>query len=96
MITPISILTLQQIDISQCSFLVDSYFPGHGATELEPRYFLDKSQWETLSCASFLDASQTGLLGRLVWIPDLPVIPARFRRKWGEYCLLQRTVAGHV
>ncbi|KAJ5945032.1 hypothetical protein N7516_005200 [Penicillium verrucosum] len=84
------------VDISQCSFLVDSYFPGHDATELEPHYFLDKTQWETLSCASFLDASQTGLLGRLIWIPDLPVIPARFRRKWGEYCLLQRTVAGHA
>ncbi|KAJ5385451.1 GPI mannosyltransferase [Penicillium concentricum] len=84
------------VDISQCSFLVDSYFPGHEATELEPHYLLDKAQWETLSCASFLDASQTGLLGRLIWIPDLPVIPARFRRKWGEYCLLQRTVACHV
>ncbi|KXG50707.1 GPI mannosyltransferase [Penicillium griseofulvum] len=47
------------VDISQCSFLVDSYFPGHDATELEPHYLLDKAQWETLSCASFLDASQT-------------------------------------
>ncbi|KAJ5961205.1 GPI mannosyltransferase [Penicillium vulpinum] len=84
------------VDISQCSFLVDSYFPGHDATELEPHYLLDKAQWEPLSCASFLDASQTGLLGRLIWIPDFPVIPARFRRKWGEYCLLQRTAAGHV
>lgn len=81
---------LIQVDISQCSFLVDSYFPSHAATELEPNYILDKENWETFSCASFLDASQTGLLGRLIWIPDFPIIPDRFRRKWGQYCLLQR------
>ncbi|KAJ6094070.1 hypothetical protein N7467_002915 [Penicillium canescens] len=81
------------VDISQCSFLVDSYFPGHAATELEPNYLLDKENWKTLSCASFLDASQTGLLGRLIWIPDFPVIPDRFRRKWGQYCLLQRSTS---
>ncbi|KAJ5294962.1 hypothetical protein N7508_009783 [Penicillium antarcticum] len=81
------------VDISQCSFLVDTYFPGHAATELEPNYILDKDKWETLSCSSFLDASQTGLLGRLIWIPDFPIIPDRFRRKWGQYCLLQRSAA---
>ncbi|KAL4970582.1 Alg9-like mannosyltransferase family-domain-containing protein [Aspergillus stella-maris] len=76
-------------DISQCSFLVDSYFPGREPTALEPDYIHDE-QWEKLSCASFLDASQTHLLGRLIWIPDLPFIPDRFRRKWGQYCLLRR------
>ncbi|KAJ5682588.1 GPI mannosyltransferase [Penicillium macrosclerotiorum] len=78
------------IDISQCSFLVDSYFPGRESTELEPHYIHDRAQWETLSCQSFLDASQTGLLGRLIWIPDFPFIPQQFQRKWGQYCLLQR------
>ncbi|KAL6231318.1 hypothetical protein BDW75DRAFT_233690 [Aspergillus navahoensis] len=77
-------------DISQCSFLVDSHFPGRGATRLEPNYMQDKAQWEEISCASFLDASRTGLLGRLIWIPDLPIIPDRFRRRWGQYCLLRR------
>ncbi|KAJ5767263.1 uncharacterized protein N7511_004879 [Penicillium nucicola] len=81
------------VDISQCSFLVDSYFPGHATTELEPNYILDKVNWETLSCSSFLDAAHTGLLGRLIWIPDFPFIPDRFRRKWGQYCLLQRSTA---
>ncbi|CAG8154883.1 unnamed protein product [Penicillium olsonii] len=83
------------VDISQCSFLVDSHFPGHDATELEPHYALDKANWDTLACASFLDASHTGLLGRLIWVPDIPGIPDRFRRKWGEYCLLQRTGTGN-
>ncbi|KAJ6120853.1 GPI mannosyltransferase [Penicillium sp. IBT 18751x] len=77
-------------DISHCSFLVDSYFPSRPTTELEPHYVLDKSQWEPLSCQSFLDSSETGLLGRLIWIPNLPFIPAQFQRKWGQYCLLQR------
>ncbi|KAA8651731.1 hypothetical protein EYZ11_000064 [Aspergillus tanneri] len=78
------------VDISQCSFLVDSSFPGRAATELEPDYLHDESQWKPLSCHSFLDTSQTGILGRLVWVPDIPIIPDRFRRKWGQFCLLQR------
>ncbi|EAW07445.1 dolichyl-P-Man:Man(6)GlcNAc(2)-PP-dolichol alpha-1,2-mannosyltransferase [Aspergillus clavatus NRRL 1] len=78
------------VDISQCSYLVDSYFPGHAVTELEPDFFHEESEWETVSCKEFLDASQTSLLGRLIWVPDLPLIPARFRRSWGQYCLLKR------
>ncbi|RMJ24486.1 Alpha-1,2-mannosyltransferase [Aspergillus sp. HF37] len=78
------------VDISQCSFLVDSYFPGSIGSELEPDYILDESQWEKVSCKEFLDASQTSLLGRLIWIPELPVIPEQFRRTWGQHCLLRR------
>ncbi|KAL4977285.1 Alg9-like mannosyltransferase family-domain-containing protein [Aspergillus desertorum] len=77
-------------DISHCSFLVDSHFPGREATGLEPHYMEDKAQWEEVFCALFLDSSQTGLLGRLIWVPDLPIIPDRFRRRWGQYCLLRR------
>ncbi|RAK97476.1 uncharacterized protein BO80DRAFT_458099 [Aspergillus ibericus CBS 121593] len=72
------------VDISQCSFLVDSEFPSREATDLEPAYIHDEAQWEKLACHSFLDASQTGLLGRLVWTPDLPVVPEALRRKWGQ------------
>ncbi|OOQ90353.1 alpha-1,2-mannosyltransferase [Penicillium brasilianum] len=78
------------VDISQCSYLVDSYFPSHEATEMEPHYVQDESQWESLSCERFLDASQTGLIGRLIWVPDLPFVPEQLRRKYGQYCLLQR------
>ncbi|KAJ5096858.1 GPI mannosyltransferase [Penicillium angulare] len=84
------------VDVSECSFLIDSYFPGREATELEPHYVLDDSEWKALSCASFLDTAQTGLLGRLIWVPDLPFIPAKFQRKWGQYCLLQRQATGGV
>ncbi|KAJ5578373.1 GPI mannosyltransferase [Penicillium hispanicum] len=77
-------------NLSQCAFLVDSHFPNRDATELEPHYVLDDSQWETRSCENFLDSAQTGLLGRLIWVPNLPFIPGRFQRKWGRYCLLQR------
>ncbi|KAI9370811.1 Alg9-like mannosyltransferase family-domain-containing protein [Aspergillus egyptiacus] len=77
-------------EISQCTFLVDSYFPGRDTTELEPNYIQDETRWEVLTCKEFLDASQTELLGRLIWIPDLPFIPDRFRRKWGEHCLLRQ------
>ncbi|KAJ0424821.1 hypothetical protein BJY00DRAFT_326030 [Aspergillus carlsbadensis] len=80
-------------DISQCSFLVDSYFPGREATPLEPHYIEDGAQWEVVSCKPFLDASETSLLGRLIWIPDLPMIPDRLRRRWGHHCLLRRHTA---
>lgn len=83
------------MDISQCTFLVDSYFPGREATELEPAYVLDEAIWATLKCESFLDTAQTGLLGRLMWIPDLPFIPQPLQRKWGQYCLLQRRLTEH-
>ncbi|PYH99717.1 hypothetical protein BO71DRAFT_446418 [Aspergillus ellipticus CBS 707.79] len=72
------------VDISQCSFLVDSEFPSRETTALEPDYVHDEAQWETLACHSFLDASQTGLLGRLIWTPGLPVVPEALRRKWGH------------
>lgn len=77
-------------DISQCSFLVDSYFPSQPSTSLEPDYIHDSDNWEKLSCEKFLDASKTSILGRVSWIPDLPLIPDRFKRHWGEYCLLRR------
>jgi len=81
-------------DIGHCEFLIDSHLPSAMPTTLEPDYISDSSHWEKLKCASFLDASQTSLLGRLVYIPDLPFIPERFRRKWGDYCLLQRKGRG--
>ncbi|GKZ76006.1 mannosyltransferase [Aspergillus niger] len=77
-------------DLSQCSFLVDSEFPSRTVTELEPDYIHQDTQWEQLACHRFLDAYQTGLLGRLIWTPDLPILPEPLRRKWGEYCLLRR------
>ncbi|EEQ32023.1 mannosyltransferase [Microsporum canis] len=77
-------------DISQCTYLVDSYFPGDKETKLEPHYILDTETWEQLSCKPFLDSRRTGILGRMIWIPNLPFIPKKYQRVWGEYCLLKR------
>ena len=83
-----------QINVEHCDFLVDSRLPGTPPTTLEPDYISDTEHWETLKCVPFLDASQTHIIGRLLWIPDLPFIPASFRRKWGDYCLLRRKASG--
>lgn len=80
----------KHIDIDHCTFLVDSYFSEAQQSSHEPAYILDKANWETLECRSFLDTSKTGLLGRIFWIPDIRIIPSRLRRKWGRYCLLRR------
>ena len=81
-------------NIDHCTFIVDSRLPSASLTALEPDYTSDSSHWEKLKCVSFLDASQTHLLGRLLYIPDLPFVPEQFRRKWGEYCLLRRISSG--
>lgn len=83
------------VEVEHCKFLVDSHLPGSTPTKLEPDYIADERNWEVLKCAPFLDASHTNILGRLFWIPDLPFIPSKYRRQWGEYCLLRRrTITG--
>ncbi|EXJ87988.1 alpha-1,2-mannosyltransferase [Capronia coronata CBS 617.96] len=79
-------------DVNHCTYLVDTYMPGMEATEHEPLYVLDNS-WEKISCAPFLDTSRTGLVARTIWVPDLAFIPVRYRRQWGEHCLLRRKTA---
>jgi alpha-1,2-mannosyltransferase len=70
--------------------MVDSYFPGQQETKHEPHYVLDDINWQPLLCEPFLDTAQTSTIGRLVALPNWSVIPERFRRKWGKYCLLRR------
>ena len=77
------------IDIHHCTYLVDSVMPDSRPTPLELLFAIDK-EWEKMHCAPFLDALHTGLLARTIWIPDLPIIPAKYRRVWGEHCLLKR------
>ncbi|KAF2200566.1 hypothetical protein GQ43DRAFT_481473 [Delitschia confertaspora ATCC 74209] len=69
-------------DISRCTFLIDSYFPDASWSALEPKYILDRKTWEPMACEEFLDASRTGILGRLLWVPEWPIIPAKYRREW--------------
>ncbi|KAF4300728.1 GPI mannosyltransferase [Botryosphaeria dothidea] len=76
-------------DIDRCTFMVDSSLPSWTASELEPDYVGDSENWETVKCERFLDTAATSTLGRLGWVPDLPFVPERHRRKWGRYCLLR-------
>jgi alpha-1,2-mannosyltransferase len=78
------------IDVRHCTYLVDSYMPGMQATKHEPVYALGHDQWDRVKCAPFLDTAKTGILARTIWIPDLPFIPAHYRRHWGEHCLLRQ------
>ncbi|USW56630.1 Putative GPI mannosyltransferase [Septoria linicola] len=77
-------------DIKRCDFLVDLHLPSTEATKLEPSYIADENNWEKVKCLPFLDAGSTGIIGRLGWIPDLPFVPLRFKRVYGDYCLLKR------
>ncbi|KAL8914780.1 MAG: hypothetical protein Q9171_000616 [Xanthocarpia ochracea] len=80
----------KHVDIEHCSFLVDSHFTNLQSSVLEPNYIQDTDTWEEMQCSAFLDSSQTAFIGRVLWIPDLEIIPARYRRKWGRHCLLRR------
>ena len=81
---------IMQIDVRHCSYLVDFAGLDSNGTLLEPNHIADEFTWEKVQCTAFLDASKTNLIGRLLWLPDLPIIPERFRRQWGKYCLLRR------
>ena len=77
------------IPISECDYLVDSYFPSTPPTALEPDHVHDEEHWESIRCLPFLDAAATGVIGRLFWVPETDLIPAKYRRRWGDYCLLK-------
>lgn len=82
-----------QIDVDHCNFLIDSQFPDSQTSALEPDYISDHRTWEELQCSSFLDASRTSIIGRILWVPNWAIVPPRFRRKWGRHCLLKRRIA---
>lgn len=75
--------------LDQCDYLVDSSFDSSQPSSLEPHYVVDKHNWRIEKCLPFLDTTQTGILGRLFWIPESDLIPEKFRRVWGRYCLLK-------
>ena len=63
--------------------------PSSEATILEPDYIGDEGAWKKIFCRPFLDPS-TVSLARILWVPNLGLIPEQHRRRWGEYCLLER------
>lgn len=77
-------------DIKHCNFLVDAHLPSTGVSKLEPNYIADADHWERVKCLPFLDAASSGSVGRLGWVPSLPMLPAQLRRVYGDYCLLKR------
>lgn len=83
-------------DIQQCNFLVDTQYPLNAEKGLalppnEPDYVADTEHWEVINCLPFMDAGNTGLIPRMIWIPSwLHWIPEKYQRKWGQHCLLQQ------
>jgi alpha-1,2-mannosyltransferase len=84
------------VDLRTCAFLVDTQYPEQQKQSSwqppprEPDYVADTDNWDEVNCVPFLDAASTPFLARALWVPDLEVIPERFRRKWGRHCLLRR------
>lgn len=93
-VSPLSFITkshswIIQIELRACDFLVDTYYPGSQPSKHEPHYILDEENWEKVTCEPFLDAARTHVLARTIWLPQLPFIPEKYRRHWGEHCLLK-------
>lgn len=79
-------------DIRACNLLVDTQYP-HRTDPLpphEPDYISDIENWNIVRCEPFLDAANTHILARTLWVPNLSFIPDKFQRKWGRHCLLER------
>jgi len=73
------------VSLELCDYMVESYF-SRPVEEFEADYALDQGQWESVYCENFLDSTQTGMLGRTLWVPSwVPV-----KKSWGRYCLLKR------
>ena len=85
-----SITNIFQTSIDHCHFLVDSSFPGTKPAINEPDYIADQQNFDRIKCVDFLDPVRTHWLARMLWIPDLEVIPEQYRRQWGQYCLLRQ------
>lgn len=82
-------------DIGHCDFLVDTQYPLNAEKSLalppnEPDYVADTETWEAVKCLPFLDAGNTGLIPRMIYIPAWDFIPNKYQRKWGQHCLLRR------
>lgn len=80
------------VSIRQCSFLVDTQYPERTdpLPPKEPDYVADTDNWQVVKCEPFLDAASTHVLARVLWVPDLPFVPDKFRRRWGQHCLLRK------
>ncbi|KAH7031573.1 Alg9-like mannosyltransferase [Microdochium trichocladiopsis] len=80
------------VDVRQCSFLVDTQYPERTdpLPPNEPDFVADTENWDVVKCERFLDAANTHLLARVLWVPDSPLVPEKFRRKWGRHCLLRK------
>ena len=76
-------------ELKHCTFLVDSHLQSTETTGVEPNYIADMEHWERVKCLPFLDTTASGGLGRLGWVPNWDIVPAKYRRVYGEYCLLK-------
>jgi alpha-1,2-mannosyltransferase len=79
-------------EIRACDFLVDTQYPARTdpLPPNEPDYISEDKNWEIAHCEEFLDAANTHVLARALWVPAVSAIPAKYQRKWGKHCLLQR------
>lgn len=80
------------VDLKACSFLVDTQYPlrTDPLPPNEPDYIADSTSWDIVECRPFLDAANTHVLARALWVPDIAIVPDKYRRKWGRHCLLQK------
>ncbi|KAL6304798.1 asparagine-linked glycosylation 9 protein isoform a [Sparassis latifolia] len=75
------------VDISECDYLMDLDFPLHPVSSLhEPRYAADNATWERVKCKPFLDARNSWILSRTLWMPG-----SRWQEgnEFGDFCLLK-------
>ncbi|KAJ4485792.1 glycosyltransferase family 22 protein [Lentinula aciculospora] len=75
------------VPVSACTHLIDVDFPSHPSkSSQEPRYAIQNDVWERVECQPFLDAHNSPLLSRVLWLPGQKW---RSMNTWGDYCLLR-------
>ncbi|CAG0890674.1 unnamed protein product [Cyprideis torosa] len=66
------------VNISTCDFVVDSYFPKRQATELEPKYSEQTSQFKVVYRSPIMDSELTKNPFRSFYVPFLIVLVENF------------------
>ncbi|KIK70667.1 glycosyltransferase family 22 protein, partial [Collybiopsis luxurians FD-317 M1] len=75
------------VPVSTCTHLIDLDFPSYPSeSSHEPRYAVQNDIWERVECLPFLDAQNSPLLSRVLWLPGQKW---HSMNAWGDYCLLR-------
>ncbi|KAJ2391102.1 mannosyltransferase [Coemansia sp. RSA 2559] len=81
---PLHALRSDEID-RLCDYVVDIEYPARSEDREEEAIVADGSKWNVVGCERILDADNTWLLGRVLYVPW-----QLGRQRWGSMCVYKK------